>query len=77
MPTLTLIDPIAASPSTPSDISYDTIQDIRSPSPYQWKTTCLGGVNAATEGNTARHTFLHRQSLATVVPRMLSLKFSQ
>jgi hypothetical protein len=52
MPTLTSIDLIAASPSTPSDISYDTIQDIRSPSSYQWKTTCLGGANAAIKGNT-------------------------
>ncbi|KAH8753696.1 hypothetical protein BGZ57DRAFT_79288 [Hyaloscypha finlandica] len=49
---MTLSDLAIAAPSTPSDISYDTVQEIRSPSPYKRNIDSLGGLISELEGNT-------------------------
>ncbi|PMD49902.1 TPR-like protein [Hyaloscypha bicolor E] len=43
--------PGSSAPSTPSDISYDTVQEIRSPSPYKRNIDSLGGLISELEGN--------------------------
>lgn len=48
---MTLSDLAIAAPSTPSDISYDTVQEIRSPSPYKRNLDSLGGLISELEGN--------------------------
>ena len=48
---MTFSDIKIAAPSTPSDISYDTVQDIRSPSPYNRKIDSSGGLILEFEGN--------------------------
>ena len=48
---MTLSDLAIAAPSTPSDISYDTVQEIRSPSPYKRNIDSLGSLISELEGN--------------------------
>ncbi len=40
-----------ATPSTPSDISYNTVQEIRSPSPYKFILDSVGGLPSELDGN--------------------------
>jgi len=48
---MTLSDLAIAAPSTPSDISYDTVQEIRSPSPYKRNIESLGGLISELDKN--------------------------
>jgi tetratricopeptide (TPR) repeat protein len=48
---MTLSDLAIATPSTPSDISYNTVQEIRSPSPYKRNIDSLGSLISELEGN--------------------------
>jgi hypothetical protein len=43
---------IIAAPSTPSDVGYNTVQDIRSPSQYQRNLDSLHDLASELEGNT-------------------------
>jgi tetratricopeptide (TPR) repeat protein len=55
-----------ATPSTPSDISYNTVQEIRSPSPYKPTFDSLGGLLSELEGNPPPSPFSSLQNVSHI-----------